>query len=730
MSVESTLRKAAKLAKAGNRAGAAALYREILAKFPGNAAARQGLAALNAPGPAPRAGAMPGGALGAGLIPGARPVAPPAGLNGAPAPKPAKGKPQAGPARNRAKAPAGPAPSLQQMQALDRLMARGDFTSVIAEAQRLSLLFPQTPALANILALALGRAGRHDEALKACDRLIALDPGFAGAHVNKANALSRLGRFDEVETEANAALALAPDMPQAQLLLGHAYLNTGRPNEALAMFEAVTRKVPTEVLGLLGIGNAQTALGNHDAALSAFQAAHAIEPRNIDVLNNLGNALIVAKQIDAGIASFEAALAEGAPNVILLANYARALRDAGRSEEAAEVCRRALAIDPGQLDIWNMLSTLLLAQGDREGARAALEKATENAPDDLMSRAILWTMNPMPLDHPDRARLEAAAQDEAVDASTRNRLALGLFKAFDAADTPDRAFAYIKLAKDIRGREDPFDIEAEEARLRELMQLFRAGVRPLGAEDTAAIPAPARPVFIVGMPRSGTSLVEQILSSHSQVFGAGELLTLSRLRTRFGWAVGGRPRPYDRDTLLELRRQYFDDLVQPGEPKPVVTDKTPLNFRDVGPALAAMPEARVLFMRRDARATCWSNYSNSFLGRANNFGNDMRHVARMYRIHLEFLDLWRALFPDRVTVVPYEALTENQEEESRKLVAAVGLDWEDACLDFHKNTRFVRTVSGSQVRAKMYTGSSEAWRRYAPWLGPMLEELGEIDADH
>lgn len=725
MSVEGTLRKAAKLAKTGDRAGAAALYREVLAKFPSNAAAKKGLAALAGPVPGPRPATMPGGALGAGLIPGARPVAPPAGLKGAPA----KARTPASTTKPRGKAPAGPGPSLQQMQALEKLMARGDYPSVIAEAQRLALLFPKAPALANILALAFGRMGRHEEAIKSCDRLIELDPSFAGAHVNKASALSKLGRYDEVEREANAALALDPALAEAQILLGYAYLNTSRAKDALERFETATKKSPTSVLGLLGIGNAQTALGQHEKALTTFEAAREIEPRNIDVLNNLGNAYIVEKRYEEAITSYEAALALGASNTVLLANYARALRDVGRSEDAAKICRRALDIDPGQLEIWNMLSTILLAQGDRDGAKAAIERATESAPDDLMSRAILWTMNPMPLDHPDRARLEAAARDDAVDAGTRNRLALALFKAFDTAGKPAEAFTYIKLAKDIREVEDPYDMDAEEAKLRDLMQVFREGVVPLGAEDIADVPAPARPVFIVGMPRSGTSLVEQILSSHSQVFGLGELPTLSKLRMQFGWTPGATPRPYDRDTLLDLRRLYFADLVQTGDPKPVVTDKTPLNFRDVGPVLAAMPEARVLFMRRDARATCWSNYSNSFLGRGNNFGNDMRNTARMFRLHLDFLDLWTELYPDRVTVVPYEKLTENQEEESRKLVAAAGLEWEDACLDFHKSKRFVRTVSGSQVRQKMYTGSSEAWRRYEPWLGPMLDELGAIDAD-
>jgi hypothetical protein len=137
----------------------------------------------------------------------------------------------------------------------------------------------------------------------------------------------------------------------------------------------------------------------------------------------------------------------------------------------------------------------------------------------------------------------------------------------------------------------------------------------------------------------------------------------------------------------------------------------------------------VLFLRRDSRATCWSNYSNSFIGKANNFGHDMIDTAEMYRLHLDLMAFWQRLYPDRITTVPYERLTEHQEEESRKLVAAAGLDWEDACLDFHKTARSVRTVSATQVRQKMYTGSSQAWRRYADHIQPMLERLEGLDPD-
>jgi len=479
----------------------------------------------------------------------------------------------------------------------------------------------------------------------------------------------------------------------------------------------------------LGLGNAHAALGKAEAALAAFEAAQAIEPDNPEVLNNLGNALVLLKRFDEGVQAFEAATARDPKNTVLVTNFARALRELGRGPEAVEMCRRALSINDQLAETWSLLAGVLRELGDKAGAIAAIDKANEINPDNLQAVAMRWTIETLPLDDPRYDEIESLAGDESVEAGTRGNLALALFRAHDKAGDPDHAMPWLNRAKALRVEVDSYDMDAQEAVLRKLMDRFRAGVAPLDGEDLATIPAPARPVFIVGMPRSGTSLVEQILASHSQVHGAGELITLGEALHRFGWNPGLEPRPFNTEVLRDLRRHYFDNLARIGVSKPVVTDKTPLNFRHVGPALAAMPEARVLFMRRDARATCWSNYSNIFMGRANNFGNDMVHTARMYRLHLDFLDLWQELFPDRVTVVPYERLTEHQEEESRKLIAAAGLDWEDACLDFHNTKRAVRTASSSQVRKKMYTGSSEAWRRYAPWLGPMLEALGPIDAD-
>ncbi|GKY87502.1 tetratricopeptide repeat-containing sulfotransferase family protein [Sinisalibacter aestuarii] len=735
MSIDSTLRKAAKLARSGNRAGAAKLYREILAQFPNNATARKGLASLGAPAGGPRPAAMPGGgALGAGLIPGARPVAPPAGLAGGPAPAQPR-RPAPAPAAKSGSggarpAKGGPAPAPQQMAALERMLNRGDPRAAVTEGKRLALLFPRSPALLNLLGMAQARAGQLDEALASYERVLEIDPGFAGAHVNKANAYALMGKFDAVEASARAALALDAKLAQAHMLLGYGLVNTGRAEDGIGPFRTSVKLAPKMVQTHIGLGNAYAAAGQHQDALDTFHTALALDPQNPGVLNNIGNALVTLHRIDEAVEYLARAARIDRRNVVLLNNYARSLRDIGRSREAIEVCDQVIALDPNSAEAWGLLGSCRRELGDKAGAIAAIDKAVEINPSNLQALGIRWQMETLPIDHPELAHLKALAADDTLPGGDRSLIELALFNAFDKADDLEEAMAHLHRANRLRRASEPYEIEEHRAMLNRLKEAFDAGVDPLDAEAMAEIPAPARPVFIVGMPRSGTSLVEQILASHSQVHGAGELNALAtEVRGKLGWYPGDTPKPFTRENLMLLRRSYFDSVVRYGIDKPVVTDKTPLNFRHIGPALAAMPEARVLFMRRDSRATCWSNYSNSFLGRANNFGHDMIDTAEMYRIHLDLMAFWKKHFPDRVTIVPYERLTEHQEEESRKLVAAAGLDWEDACLDFHKTKRAVRTVSATQVRQKMYTGSSEAWRRYADYIQPMLERLEGLDPD-
>lgn len=686
MSVEQTLRRAAKLARSGDRDGAAALYREILAKFPANAQARRGLQGL------------------------------------ASGPKPANA---ARPARGPSSRTTGPTPPPAQMQALDQAFRQGRFEQVVTEGQRLALMFPTAPGVLNLVALALARCNRHVDAVAWFDRAARADPLFAGAPVNKAQSLIALGRLSDAAEAARTAARLDPGMVQAHLLLGYALVNSGDAEAGEASFRTAVTLAPHVAEAHLGLGNALTAQSRHVEALAAFEAARDIAPDSFDAANNIGNTLVALNRLDEADAVLGAAVTKQPQNPILLSNHARALRELGRPDRVIDLATRALAIDPRDADTLSLLASAHRELGDTRSAVAALDRALEINPDNPTGLALKWFATTLALDHPDFARIQKLSEQSDVAATDRATLGFILFEALDAAGRPDEAFAVLARANHLRREAESYDMDDVRRLFGHMKELFSTDLPALPA-DTPADPAPPRPVLIVGMPRSGTTLVEQILASHSQVHGAGELECMNRIMGALGWTHGVHGRPPTQEALAQVRRDYLTHLARFGSAKPVVTDKMPLNFRWLGFLLAAIPEARVLFVRRDAMATCWSNFRYVFTGQGNNFGCDLRDTAEMYRLHLDLMDFWTRRFPGRITEVSYEALIENQADETRRLIAAAGLDWEEGCLDFHKTRRGVRTASSSQVRKKLYSGSNDAWRRYETWLGPLIDALGDL----
>ena len=221
------------------------------------------------------------------------------------------------------------------------------------------------------------------------------------------------------------------------------------------------------------------------------------------------------------------------------------------------------------------------------------------------------------------------------------------------------------------------------------------------------------------MPRSGTTLVEQILASHSQVYGVGEMKLLGQSVNSIKRTSG----QLSSDQLQSIRKSYLSGLKRIGAAEPYITDKMPLNFTRIGYIFAALPEAKVIHVIRDARATCWSNFKSFFTEKGNDFAYDLQDVAEYYKMYIDLMSFWHKKFPGRIYDLNYEALTEHQEDETRRLLEHVGLSWEDQCLEFYKTKRTIRTVSAAQVRQKMYQGSSKEWRKYEKHLEPMVEVL-------
>jgi tetratricopeptide (TPR) repeat protein len=307
------------------------------------------------------------------------------------------------------------------------------------------------------------------------------------------------------------------------------------------------------------------------------------------------------------------------------------------------------------------------------------------------------------------------------------QLAFALAKAYENVGDYERAFKFLKTGNDLRAREFDYSIDSDRELIRSIIESFSAG-----AMSRVKVNAQTsnRPIFIVGMPRSGTSLVEKIIASHSDVHGAGELDYIFALGTRLFLKESlhfqfGPLESYPPQAFEQFGRVYMEKIGLLDSHAPRLTDKMPFNMMMIGLIKIALPNAKIIHCVRDARDTCLSIYKQNFTTGNYRFAYDLRTVAQFHKEYELLMKHWHEVMPDAIYDVSYEALTHDPENEIRKLLAACDLDWEQACLEFDKSDGVVKTASAYQARQPMYTSSVRLWEKYGDKLKPMLDELGK-----
>ena len=337
--------------------------------------------------------------------------------------------------------------------------------------------------------------------------------------------------------------------------------------------------------------------------------------------------------------------------------------------------------------------------------------------------------------------MKSLLSDSKLSRSDRINLCFALAKVNENLDNQDELFKYLHEANRLRKQELNYSFDKQQKFFAVIKEIFNKN--PPNIEQSLSFePSTFKPIFIVGMPRSGSTLVEQIMSSHHAVHGAGELSNLPTIIAPIvsdnltqgsdiasTW-IGGKKINFSdaysipETAFLSIRKQYLDVLSNLNVPESVITDKFLMNFLYIGFILTAFPGAKIVHMKRDARATCWSIYSIYLKGL--NFGNNFDDLTGFYGLYTDLMDFWHQLFPGKIYDMCYEDLTTNQEEETRKLLQYCELDWDEKCLSFHKNKRTVETASAFQVRQKIYQGSSETWKKHEAYLKPLIKNLSSF----
>jgi tetratricopeptide (TPR) repeat protein len=371
--------------------------------------------------------------------------------------------------------------------------------------------------------------------------------------------------------------------------------------------------------------------------------------------------------------------------------------------------------DPGNLQALANLGLCQRELGQRDAATTSFRRLLERDPDNAPARQDLALLHRFgSSDDPELAALEAHLERCAAP-SDRARLLFGRAKAMDELDRRADAFADWAEGNRLRKAELGYDIAQD----RDVFAAIRTRFDPPPEQLSPDASARPRPIFILGMPRSGTTLAERILARHPKVQALGEL----PLMTEAAAPLLDRPGPPDVGALRRVRDSYLAGLAARSDGRPVVTDKMPLNFRWIGAILTALPEACVVHMQRDPRAVGFSLFRQRFASSGNGYAYDLADIAAYIGLHDALMTHWHTVFPGRIFTLDYEALTEDQEPWTRALLDACGLDWDAACLAPQEGAGAVSTASGQQVRERIYRGSSDEWRRYEAWLAQLLDHL-------
>jgi len=574
----------------------------------------------------------------------------------------------------------------------------------------------------NNLGNAYRNLGQLEEASLSYQKAISIKQDYPTIHNNLGNVLKDLGRLDEAIESYKRAIAINPDFAETYSNLGGALSLLDKLNESAKSYEKAIDLDPSDIDSLNNLGNVLKDLGQFERAAESYEKAIDIYPNYAEAYNNLGNNFKELGHFEKAINSYRKALSIEPNYYNAFYNLGICYHEYGQSGNAIDAYQSALDINPDYADALNNLGNVFVELGKVDKAVSCYENAL-TADTSLtsahrnLSAIKLYTQSDKQLN-----QMELLFKSENLSQFDRINLCFALAKAYDDLGTIDKLFEVLNQGNSLRKDELDYQISEDKDKHLIYKEIFTSNTN-IFEKSLSFDKLKVRPIFIVGMPRSGTTLVEQILSSHHDVYGSGESVVLIKTISEIVDEYLKNNKNLSEKIRIFIRQKYLDSLNSVSDSRTVVTDKMPINFEYIGFILTAFPEAKIIHMNRDPMATCWSIYKNYFTGVGMGFSYNMEDLANYYNLYLDLMDFWKNLFPNKIYDLCYEDLTANQEQETRDLLKCCELDWDDNCLNFHENKAAVKTTSALQVRQKIYQGSSEVWKEYESYLQPLIKGL-------
>jgi tetratricopeptide (TPR) repeat protein len=590
--------------------------------------------------------------------------------------------------------------------------------------QRAVGLAPRFARARENLGQALLQTGRLDEAVEQLQSAAELDPASASARMKLGHALAALGSGEEADTIFEEAFRLAPE--RGRLAEAGEHLREGRTRECERICRELLSRQPDEVNALRLLAKVAGETERWGKAEALLRRVLALAPGFHEARLDLARVYKQQDRIEDAVSCAAEAADLSPRNSNAHYVHASMLAIAGRSAEALEAYRQALNVNSRHTAAWVGMGHLLKTLGQQEEGIAAYRKAIEQRPNFAEVYWSLANLKTFRFTPEEVTEMQRRLNEEELDEDARVHFLFTLGKAMEDRKEYARAFEYYAEAcnmQRMRISYDPVDTEVVNERIR---AAFTASF--IAEQEGQGCPDPA-PIFIVGLPRSGSTLIEQILASHSQAEGTAELPDVGRVIGSLPARCEGEKYPeglrlLDATDWRELGESYLELTRRHRRGLPYFTDKMPNNFPSIGLIHLMLPNAKIIDARRHPLDSCFGSFKQHF-AHGQTFSYDLLELGEYFLEYRRMMRHWNEVLPGRVLEIRYEDMVRDQEGQTRRLLEYCGLPWEDACLRFYETERAVRTASSEQVRQPIYSSSVNHWRHFREELAPLIEVLGD-----
>lgn len=523
--------------------------------------------------------------------------------------------------------------------------------------------------------------------------------------------------YIKAEEYALSLIKKFPNHDFAWKILSIVLKKAGKISESLTASEKLVEITPQDALAHYNLGNTYRELTKFSKAEESYKKAISFKPDLFQAYYNLG---IVSKnnyKLEEAEKYYKQAIHLNPNFAEAYNNLGTVLENLNKLNESEIYYKKAIALKPDFAEAYNNLGTNLEQQGKLNEAQTMYEKAILINPGLTNAHRQLSLIKKFDSYDQHFQQMQKIYLDKNISGEQCCHINFALAKIYEDLENFEKAYQHFSEGNKIKKELLKYNIKNDIELFNQIklnFQKIKQNTPKIFKNKNALTP-----IFIIGMPRSGTTLVEQIISSHSMVTGLGELPFV----LQFGYPVTTGLLDFCEESLTKFRNDYLEKLESLRDKNLKITDKMPQNFLYVGLITACFPEAKILHVKRDPAAVCWANYKQWFKSESLGYSYSLEDIVEYYKLYNDLMEFWNKVLKNKIYEVDYEALTINQESEIKKLIKYLELNWETSCLSPEKNERNVSTASNIQIRNKIFKGSSKKWKKYKPFLDGVLDNL-------